>query len=345
MIKKVTIKNLAEAANVSIGTVDRALNDRIGISKKTKAKILDKAKELGYEVNRVAQSLSRRPLRIGCILPGNSNYFYPQVEAGIIEAKNFLIDYNVSISCKKTENLNFQQEIQYINEFIEEGIDGLAICPGHRTKMNSVINKVVDSGIPVVTFSSDAPESKRTTCVGTDSFNNGQIVGDLMTNFIDHKGKIAIITGCSSMTDQQEKVKGFMEVINSYPNSIELIGVYETLEDPKIIYDKVKKIVENTPNLKGIFFTAANSIYGCKALIDLGMQYKVKVITPDLCAEQIPYIENGIIRAIIHQHPYSQGYKAIKILYDILTTNKSYGPNDYIKPDIILKHNLKYFIK
>lgn len=344
MNKKVTIKDLAKAASVSIGTVDRALNNRAGISDETKTHILNKAKEMGYKVNKVAQSLSRKPLKIGCILPSNSNYFYPEVEAGIIDIGKSLIDYNVIITCKKTKKLGFHQEISFIKEFIEEGIDGLAICPGHRTKINSAINQIVDMGIPVVTIATDAPESKRTTCVGTDSFNNGQIVGDLMCNFIDNKGKVAIITSSHEITDTEEKIRGFLDVIHTKPNNIKVVGIHEAFEEPNLIYNAVKKIINEHPDLNGLFFTSANSIYGCNALIELGKERQVKVITPDLCKEQIPYIENGIIRALIHQYPYTQGYKAIKILYDILTTNKTYGPNDYVKPDIILKHNLKYFI-
>ncbi|MCY6958611.1 LacI family DNA-binding transcriptional regulator [Clostridium brassicae] len=344
MVKKITIKDLAKATNVSIGTIDRALNNRPGISEKTKSKVLKVAKEMGYEVNKVAQSLSRKPIKIGCILPGNSDYFFPEVESGIIDAQKSLIDYNVEILCIKTKKLGSKSEIKYIQEVMKKGIDGLAIFPQHRTEMNNIINEIVNNNIPVVTIGTDAPESNRTTCVSIDSFTNGQIAGELLSNFIGNKGKVAIITGFYNLADHQEKVKGFANVICSYPNSIELVGVYGALENPEIIYNMVKEILNHHPDLKGIYFNSSNSIYGCDALIDLGKEENVAIITTDLSNEQIPYIEKGIIKATIHQHPHTQGYKAIKILYDILTSNKKYGPNDYVKPDIILRHNIKYFL-
>jgi hypothetical protein len=69
-IKKVTVKDLAKELRVSRGTIDRAFHDREGINPETKKLILEKAKELGYRTNRLAQTLSRKKaIKIGCVIP------------------------------------------------------------------------------------------------------------------------------------------------------------------------------------------------------------------------------------------------------------------------------------
>lgn len=344
MTRKVTVKDLAQTLNVSIGTIDRALHNRPGINEETKSKVLKMAKELGYETNRLAQSLSRRRrIKIGCIFPGRYRFFYPDLEAGIMDAYKSLIDHNVQVIIEKTEKLGFGPEITFVHKLLEQGIDGLAICPGHRTEMNSTIDKLADRGIPVVTIATDAPESKRLTCVSTDSFNNGQIAGDLMANFVNHRGKVAIMTGSHEVTDHQEKVRGFIDVIYSYPNAIEMVGVFETLDQEERVYQAVSQVINDHPDLKGIYINTVNSTDGCKALVDSGKVRQIYLIGTDFINDNIPYIENGVMHAAIYQDPYMQGYKAVQILYDTITIDKHYGPNDFVKPDIITKHNIRYF--
>lgn len=344
MNNKVTVKDIAKSLHVSIGTVDRALHNRPGIKEETLKLVLQKANELGYEANKLAQSLSRkRKIKIGCIFPGQYRYFYPDLEAGILDASKSLVDHNVEVICVKTEKLGFGPEISFIHKLLEQGIDGLAICPGHRTEMNHAINKVTEHGIPVVTIATDAPESKRLTCVSTNSFNNGQIAGDLMANFMNHKGKVAIMTGSHEVTDHQEKVKGFFDVVYSFPNAIEMVGVFETLDRGERVYQAVTQVIKDHPDLKGIYINTANSVYGSKSVADSGKAGQIYLIGTDLLTENVPYIEDGTMQAVIYQDPYMQGYKAVQILYDTITTGRQYGPNDYVKPDIVTKHNIHYF--
>jgi LacI family transcriptional regulator len=64
------IKDIAKALGVSIGTVDRAIHGRSGVSEKTKAKVLRTAERLGYKPNLAAQALKlNRQLSIAVILP------------------------------------------------------------------------------------------------------------------------------------------------------------------------------------------------------------------------------------------------------------------------------------
>ncbi|MQY76782.1 MAG: LacI family DNA-binding transcriptional regulator [Spirochaeta sp.] len=68
----VTQKDIAQVLNISRGTVDRALHNRRGISDRVKARIIAKAKELGYSPNKIAQFLvTGRSVNIAIITPGD----------------------------------------------------------------------------------------------------------------------------------------------------------------------------------------------------------------------------------------------------------------------------------
>ena len=84
-LKAVGIHDIARLAKVSIGTVDRALHGRAGISEGTREKILRIAKKVGYSPNPAARALSvrRSTLRVGVCIPEEIHFFYDQMRAGI----------------------------------------------------------------------------------------------------------------------------------------------------------------------------------------------------------------------------------------------------------------------
>jgi LacI family transcriptional regulator len=217
------------------------------------------------------------------------------------------------------------------------------LSPEHRTLINPAIDEAVEIGVPVVTVASDAPESRRMTCVSTNPYHNGQVAGDLMSNFLQHRGKVAIMTGSFCSSDHQGKVRGFTEVVSTPPNEIKIVGVCETLDQQDRVYESVMKAIEEFPDLSGIYINTATDEYGCKAIMEAGKGGEIRLIGTDLIREIVPYIENGVMQAAIFQDPFRQGYQAEKILMDRITTGKEYGPYDYTRPDIITKHNISYF--
>src|ERR1700735_433348 len=76
---------IAELANVSIGTVDRALHGRPGISESTRQRILKIAEQIAYTPNLAARSLSvsKASARIGVCIPREINFFSGQLWGGV----------------------------------------------------------------------------------------------------------------------------------------------------------------------------------------------------------------------------------------------------------------------
>jgi LacI family transcriptional regulator len=78
------IHQIAELANVSIGTVDRALHGRNGIRESTRHRILQIAAQIGYTPNLAARALSasKTGVRIGVCVPREIRFFYDQLWSG-----------------------------------------------------------------------------------------------------------------------------------------------------------------------------------------------------------------------------------------------------------------------
>ncbi|HUT42907.1 MAG TPA: LacI family DNA-binding transcriptional regulator, partial [Desulfobacterales bacterium] len=160
-MKKITIPEIAKLANISIGTVDRAINDRPGINPETKKRILDIAKKLHYRPNRLSKALANnKTVNIGMItLPESIPFVKLLIEYAKSEAAS-LYDFGCRLTIKSLKNFDAEEEVNIIQEFIDNDIDAIAIEGLDHPKIIKTINLAVEKGIAVVTFNTDVPLSK-----------------------------------------------------------------------------------------------------------------------------------------------------------------------------------------
>ena len=121
-----------------------------------------------------------------------------------------------------------QKEI--LESFITQRVDGIAISALNGDFLTDTINSAIDAGIPVVTWDSDAPKSKRMAFYGVDDFASGRILGEQAVKLLNGKGKVAIITSVGA-TNLQRRLDGVREVLAKAPG-IEIVEVYDIKEDP-----------------------------------------------------------------------------------------------------------------
>ena len=129
--KEVTIYDIAEALNISIATVSRALQDDPVVSKKTKKKVFDKAEQMGYRSNSFARNLrSQKTNMIGVILPRINSYFMSSVIAGIEWVANEA-GYTLIIS-QSSESM--VREIANAKTMFNNRVDGLLVSLAYDTQ-------------------------------------------------------------------------------------------------------------------------------------------------------------------------------------------------------------------
>ena len=152
----VTIKQIAELANVSRGTVDKVLNNRPGVKAETKAKILQIAKELNYQPNFLGKALvqSKEPTKLGIILTPDYNPFIQAILKGIRQATDEFSPFGLKIDVKMLTTLDAPELVSLLNEMSITGYNGIAVFPIDDPQVKSKLNQLADKGIVVMTFNS-----------------------------------------------------------------------------------------------------------------------------------------------------------------------------------------------
>ena len=162
-----TLKEIADLAGVSRGTVDRVLNHRGSVNPKTAEKVMNIAQALNYQPNRAGTALAaqKKKYKIGVILFGKSNPFFDEVMRGIRAKSNDLKSYGITTMIRRVD-FEVQAQLEAIDELVREGMNGLVLAPYNDKAICERIDMLKEEGIPVVTVNTDIEGSHRMAYVG-----------------------------------------------------------------------------------------------------------------------------------------------------------------------------------
>jgi LacI family transcriptional regulator len=335
---------IAELADVSIGTVDRALHGRNGIKEATRQRILQIARQIGYTPNLAARALSvaKASARIGVCIPREIHFFYDQLWRGVLEEEKRASQLGVQFINRPVQVLG-EGDTRVFQELLDDGVDGIILTAGNPKELKPLIDAAEDKGTRVVCVSTDAPESRRSSIVCVEPYLNGCLAGELMGKFVPPGSKVAVMAGMLMAEDHRKKADGFTEAFPQHCQGGKIVGVIEGHEDEDESFQKTFDLLRRVPALAGIYVNTVNCLPVCRALGARGLGGKVKLITTDLFGEMSPYFRKGTIAASIYQQPYRQGQVAVRLLTDNLTNKVNFPPAVHLSPGVVMSSNLHLF--
>ncbi len=337
-----TMKEIADLAGVSRGTVDRVLNKRGAVNPKTQEKILEIARVLEYKPNRAGLALAaqKRKYRLGIVLFGTGNPFFDDVLSAFRKEAAELSEYNCTVLIRTTSAFGVDDQLHAIDELVKDGISGLAIAPQNDPAIAVKINELYDDGIPTVTFNTDICDSKRIAYVGSNYYQCGQTAAGLLHLMTQGTVNVGIISGNSKILCHTERISGFRSCLSQYPD-FHTVAFIENNDDDFVSYEKTKEMLEQHPELNALFFAAGGTYGGCKAVVACGCDKQIKIITFDKIETTVEMLKLGVISATICQQPETQGSLPLKILFNYLTTgDKPAKELNYTQVEIRIKENI-----
>ena len=338
-----TIKEIAELAGVSRGTVDRVLNNRGKVNPNTARKVREIAHALKYKPNRAALILSaqKKNIKLGVILFGASNPFFDQVKNGIEKKKKELEYYNCSVEVKSIP-MDIEHQLEAIDYFVKKGFNGIALSPYNDERIVKKINELFDMNIPVVTLNTDIEGSKRLAYVGSNYYLSGKTAAGLINLITHDEVNVGIISGSENVMCHSERIEGFKECINKNYNNIKIIETIYNNDDDIQSFEKTSKLIKNN-NINALFFVAGGVYGGCRAVISANKQDSISIIAFDNVPTTKEMLDKNVIKATICQQPEIQGSKPLDILFDYLSTGNLPSTDlNYVAADIRIKENMNF---
>lgn len=337
-----TIKDIAEMAGVSRGTVDRVLNNRGSVNNVTANRIMEIAKELDYKPNRAGMVLAaqKKKLKIGVIVFSVDNPFFEDVLAGVDTKASELEGYNCSVIVKQV-HFNISEQLAALDELEQEGVNGIAMAPYNHISVKNRINDLFEKGIPVVTLNTDIEGSKRIAYVGSHYTHSGETAAGLMHLMTCGEVNVGIISGSPDILCHTERIAGFEKAVKERYPHIHIIETIENHDDDKESYEKTKALLAAHTDLTALFFAAAGVYGGCQAVMEAGLSDKIRILAFDQVPKTRKLVQDGVIAATICQQPKIQGTKPLDLLFAYLTAGEIPAKElNYVAVDIRIKENI-----
>lgn len=350
--KIVRIKDIAEKAGVSTGTVDRVIHNRGRVAEDIKNKVLSIIEELHYEPNYEARALgSNKAYKIVVLLPDFSidPYWYDP-KMGVDKAEHEFAQYGLSV-----ERLYFSLEseesfVEQAKKIVAMAPDGIVLAPVFKKEALPFLAIWKRSKIPVVTFNTQLEGAGLLSFVGQNSVNSGRLAARLIHyGYAKESGSVLIAHVDEDYDNSMHlklKEQGFRAYFeeNGLTEQYNIKRIELKRRDYLAFVRKLSNMLDASPDLKVIYVSNSKAFEIATYLEQQGIE-NVHIIGYDLVPRNVSFIRKGIISFVINQHPRGQGYRAVSLLADHLIFKKRVQPLKFLPLDIITNENLEYFLE
>jgi len=225
--------------------------------------------------------------------------------------------YGVKTVYGGTTEYDVNAAITALDQIIAKKPAGIALTCMDADAYIPSINKAIEQGIPIITFDSDSPKSKRISFIGTLNYQAGAAAARYIGQKLGGKGKIAAATTIAQ-TNIKERTVGFEETIKAEFPGIELVQVVDGGTDEVVAASAVANLIKANPDIQYLFCAHVGiSIGAQKALEEAGKKDQVKIVAFDTDKVTLDAIKSGDVDASISQAPWAMGYWAMNYLYFI----------------------------
>src|SRR5580704_4985280 len=275
---------------------------------------------LGLAVTLQAQT--KKSYTIGVVAKSQGNPVFQAARVGAEDAardlgKKYNID--IKIDWRTPNEEDAQKQAEAIEQLVLAGADGIAVSCSDANKLTDAINSAVKNGVPVATFDSDAPASKRFVTYGVDDLKCGEQVMDELAKVMDGKGVVAILAGNQNAPNLQKRVQGVKNAAKKYPGIV-IRGTFYHKETPQDAAAKVEQVMQANPDIAGWAM-----IGGWPLFTDNALKWPpgtVKCVSVDALPLELAYLRSGHVQKLLSQQCYEWGYRSVEHLIDKIYLKK-----------------------
>lgn len=257
-----------------------------------------------------------RPIKIALIAKSSTNPVFLSARTGAeAAAKEITARTNVPIEIAwlTPPAEDGQVQAQRIAQAVNEGASAVLISSSDAGKVTGAINDAVARGVEVMTFDSDAPESRRFAFYGVDDMKTGEAVMDELAKQMDGKGAVAILAGNQNAPNLRRRVDGVKQAAAKYPG-IRIVDTFYHIETPQDAAAEVLRVQGAYPEIQGWAMIGGWPLFTQTLLTDLDPN-RVKIVAVDGLPAELPYVERGLAPVLLAQPTYLWGYESVQIIF------------------------------
>lgn len=348
-MEKIRIKDIAERAGVSVGTVDRVLHGRPNVSKPAREKVEAALKEMNYQPNMYASALAyNKSYVFAVIMPQHeSEAYWEEIEQGVKKAEEMRRDFHINVEIFYYERFNTDSFVESYTRCMQAQPQGVVIVPSEIEATRTFTDQLHEKQIPFVLLDSYMPDLKPLSFFGQDSFCSGYFAAKILMLIASGEKEIMLLKlmkdGHVTSKQQVNREVGFRHYMNDHFPSINIIEMNLPFKGTRQEYDQ----------LLGHYFDSHPNTHHCITLnskahivgeyLLRNNKREVQIMGYDMVAKNAECLRQGSISFLIAQHGYQQGYSCIDTLFKAIVLRHKVEPVNYMPIELLSKENVDFY--
>ncbi len=228
-----------------------------------------------------------------------------------------------------------QKEI--LESFITQKVDGIAVSALNGNLLTGPIDQAVSAGIPVVTWDSDAPRSKRAAFFGVDDFEGGKTLGEGLVRILGGKGRVAILSSLGA-DNLMKRTEGAQRALEAAPG-IEVVEIYDVKDDAVRAAEIIASATQRFPDLDAWLSVGGWPVFLRNALDPVDPK-RTKVVAFDTIPPAPELVREGKVQLLVGQKYFGWGYESVKLLARLARGETLEQTFYYSGVDVVTRENL-----
>lgn len=349
--ERIRIKDIARLAEVSVGTVDRVLHGRPGVSQNSKERVEKILQELDYQPNMYASALaSNKKYHFVCMLPVHKEgSYWCDIENGIREAGKAYSDFHISIQAEYYDPYVAESFTEMGEKVLAQEPDGVILSPTSPQATATLVEQLNGREIPFVFVDSNVSDLNPLAFFGQHSEQSGYFAGSMLALLKPEMDKVVVFRythGAQSgqMNQQRNRENGFRRYMAEHHPGCCIAELDVDVElTPEEVDRRIDGFFATHPEVKcGLTFNSQVGIFGeymeRKGISDF------QLLGYDLLERNVQCLRKGSVKCLIAQQPFSQGYYSVDGLCHHLILKKEVKQLNYMPIDLLTADNIDYYI-
>ena len=317
MKHRVTRKEIAERAGVSIATVDRVINQRTSVRGPTETRVRSAAEALGFRPLGIQDgSRSVSDITCGFLLQRRDSQFYQRLAEELEQ------------TVRNDSSLNAQLAIEFMDDYLDPSrmaetmraignrVEALAVVATESPHISQAIDHLKEQGIPVVALLTDLSSPNLAGYAGIDN----RMAGRTAAWAIAHRGRpgsVGVLIGSHGYLGQEDREIGFRGYFREKAPNFTVLEPVVCRDDPFVVYEQTIQMLKSVKDLAGIYTVGGGGSGTIRAL----EENRSIPMPSHVCHELVSSTRSGLIAGtvdIVLDHDLPRlARSAIKLLIDV----------------------------
>jgi len=348
--ERIRIKDIARLADVSVGTVDRVIHGRSGVSEVSRLRVEKILKQLDYHPNMYASALaSNKKYAFACLLPQHlKGEYWTAIEKGIHEALENYSDFNISAKITYYDPYDYDSFAATSRGILEESPDGVLVAPTIAQYTREFTDGLKAKDIPYIYIDSNIRDIPALAFFGQHSEQSGYFAARMLMMMAGNQDEIMLFRkineGVVGSNQQENREIGFRKYMKENHPDCKIRELNLHAKRPSDDNKMLDEFFQAHPGIKnGITFNS--KVYTVGEYLLERNKKSFNLIGYDLLERNVACLKKGSVSFLIAQQPEVQGFNGIKTLCDHLIFKKEVTAINYMPIDLLNADNIDFYLK